>query len=293
MTTLIKYESKEFSRAHQAIIETANEIIAEYDSQGFTLTLRQLYYQFVARDVIPNSIQSYKRLGSIINDARLAGVVSWTAIEDRTRNLQSLSTWDTPGEIMQSAVDSYLRDKWADQDYRPEVWIEKEALVGVIAGICNRLEVPFFACRGYNSQSEQWRAGMRFSHYRKNGQEPIVFHLGAHDPSGIDMTRDNRTRLGLFAGGNVELKRLALNYDQVEQYGPPPNPAKVTDSRFDGYEKEFGEESWELDALEPNTIVGLISEAVLAVRNDKEWKRSLARQEKERDMIRKAWNEVV
>lgn len=78
--------------------------------------LRQLYYQFVARDLIPNKQTEYKRLGSVINDARLAGLIDWTAIEDRTRNLRKVSTWDTPNDILRSAASSFKLDLWENQD---------------------------------------------------------------------------------------------------------------------------------------------------------------------------------
>lgn len=267
----IAYIEKNFGSASLDIIDTANEIIEEYQQAGYSLTLRQLYYQFVARDMLKNTMQSYKRLGSIINDARLAGLVSWKAIEDRTRNLKSVATWSTPRDILLTAANAYREDLWAEQDYRPEVWIEKEALVGVIAGVCDDLRVPYFACRGYSSQSEQWSAAMRFKGYRRNGQTPIVLHLGDHDPSGIDMTRDNRDRLQLLSGGPVEVVRLALNSDQIQQYNPPPNPAKMTDSRSSGYVAEFGLSSWELDALSPSVISELVKGSIDGLINAAAW----------------------
>ncbi len=80
---------------------------------------------------IPNTQKSYKRVGNVINDARLAGLIDWDAIEDRTRNTITNSHWKSPARILDSVVDSYAADKWADQPYRVEVWIEKEALAGV------------------------------------------------------------------------------------------------------------------------------------------------------------------
>ena len=88
MSSLITYTPKRFSAGSLAMIEKANEIIADYAAQGFTLTLRQLYYQFVSKDLLPNKQAEYKRLGSVINDARMAGMLDWEAIEDRTRNVK-------------------------------------------------------------------------------------------------------------------------------------------------------------------------------------------------------------
>ena len=269
--TYLAYINKKFTQSTLNVIAQANLIIKEYEDQGLVLTLRQIFYQHVARGLMPNSLQSYNRLGSIVNDGRLAGLISWTAIEDRTRFLRGLQTFESPEEAIKQVKDEYKRDMWANQHYRPEVWIEKDALVGVIEGICSELRVNFFACRGYSSQSEQWRAGQRFANYIQKGQRPIVFHLGDHDPSGIDMTRDNADRLSMFAGVPIQVIRLALNMSQVEQYNPPDNPAKLTDSRAAAYIEQFGDSSWELDALEPIVMRNLIRDAVLQFRDDALW----------------------
>lgn len=291
----IAYISKNFRPDSEALIARCNQIITAYQRQGYDLTLRQLYYQLVSRDVIPNTERSYKNLGSLVNDGRLAGLIDWTAIVDRTRNLELNSHWSTPAEIMASAAQSFAIDKWADQPYRPEVWVEKEALAGIIERVASQLDVPWFSCRGYTSQSEMWGAGRRLARWQQAGQEPIIFHLGDHDPSGIDMTRDIVDRLEMFTGGYIELRRLALNWDQIEQYTPPPNPAKLSDSRANGYVELYGYESWELDALEPTILNGLISDAVASVRDDALYNVQVAREKEHIAALTKAadrWQEV-
>jgi hypothetical protein len=181
------------------VIEQANGIIAEYEAQGFTMTLRQLYYQFVARDLLVNTMQSYKRLGSIVSDARDAGLIDWDAIEDRTRELVTHTSWDSPEEVVGAVARQYREDIWANQLWRPEVWIEKEALLGVIEGVCTDFRVPYYAHRGNNSQSEQYKAGKRYAQLFDQGRIPLVLHLADHDPNGLDMTRDNTERLALYA----------------------------------------------------------------------------------------------
>jgi hypothetical protein len=291
----IKYKDLNLKPSTLKLVKTCNAIIAEYQAQGFTLTLRQLYYQLVSRDIIANRQREYKRLGSIVNDARLAGLIDWRAIEDRTRNLQSLSHWTNPEELVSACAEQFRVDMWADQEYRPEVWIEKDALVGVIEGVCEEFDVSFFSCRGYTSQSEMWMAAQRLKRYLDGGQTPVIFHFGDHDPSGKDMTRDITDRLELFMGG-LEVKRLALNMDQVEQYEPPPNPAKTTDSRYGAYIAEFGGESWELDALEPAVIATLIRDAVTALIDQDLWDEKTAEVEKDKKLlglVAEKWNAVV
>ena len=291
-----KFKAMKFRRSSLAIIDKANEIITEYQGMGFSLTLRQLYYQFVARGLIPNKQTEYKRLGEIINNARLAGLTDWSAIEDRTRNVRRIAMWDSPQSILDAVAAQYAENPWDTQKYQPEVWIEKDALVGVIEPICERMRVPYFACRGYTSQSEQYRAGKRFAAAIRAKKKPLVLHLGDHDPSGLDMTRDNGERLRMFARKGVIVKRLALNMDQVEQYNPPPNPAKESDSRFEDYRAEHGDESWELDALDPPVIEKLIQDALDEVIDQDAWRDVMEREEANKaDLVAVAhrWDDVA
>jgi hypothetical protein len=257
----IAYQTFRFKPESLDIITVAEEICEQYAADGYDLTLRQLYYQFVARDYLPNTQQSYKRLGGIVNDARLAGLIDWDHLVDRTRNLASLATWSSPASIVSACAAQYREDKWRDQAEYVEVWVEKEALAGVVARAANAWQVPYFSCRGYVSQSEMHGAAQRIREHERGGQKVTVIHLGDHDPSGLDMTRDIRDRIAMF-GSLATIKRIALNMDQVEQYSPPPNPAKVTDARFTDYQAEYGDDSWELDALDPATLDALIRDEI-------------------------------
>lgn len=291
----IAYIAKRFSRSSVRLIDLANQIIADYQAQGFRLTLRQLYYQFVSRDLIANTLKEYKRLGSIINDARLAGHIDWDAIEDRTRSVRSLAHWGSPTDIVEACASQFRVDKWEGQPYRPEVWIEKEALAGVVDGVCRELDIPYLSCRGYTSQSEMWSSAMRLADIAKGGQTPLILHFGDHDPSGIDMSRDIGDRLEMF-GASVEFRRLALNMDQVDEHEPPPNPAKTTDSRFSDYQKKHGDESWELDALEPRLIADMIRQNVIALRDEDLWEAAQQRESDHREeigLVASHWDTIV
>lgn len=127
-------------------------------------------------------------------------------------------------------------------------------------------------------------------------RDVVILHFGDHDPSGLDMTRDIRDRLSLFGAPGVDVRRLALNMDQVEEHEPPPNPAKETDSRFANYQAEFGDESWELDALEPTILAGLVRDEVNGLIDDKPWKkvkREEGRARAELQAISDQYDEVV
>lgn len=288
----IRYIDKGFTEKSLEVVARAESILNEYEAQGFLLTLRQLYYQFVARGLLANTQAEYKRLGKIINDARLTGLIDWQSIVDRTRELEKVTHWDSPEEIVWAAAQSFRIDKWASQTYRPEVWIEKDALVGVIEKTCIGLDVPYLSCRGYISQSEMWVGAMRLADYLHAGQSPVVLHLADHDPSGVDMTRDIQDRFDLFTGGEIHVLRLGLNQDQIKQYDPPPNPTKITDSRANTYIAEHGLDSWELDALEPQVINELISNAVATYRDDREWAKAEAEERHHIEQLKEAAREM-
>lgn len=281
----IEYVPKNFSADRLQMIEKVNKVVAEYQKQGYSLTLRQVYYQMVARDIIPNNMRSYKNLGNLINDARLAGLIDWLAIEDRTRNLRGNSHWTEPGKVIESAAYSYRRDHWEGQPNYVEVWVEKDALIGIVGQICGKLDVNHFSCRGYVSQSEMWAAARRLHRRQEAGQRVVLLHLGDHDPSGKDMSRDIQERLVTFETYGVTFKQLALNMDQVELYNPPPNPAKLSDSRASGYIEEYGDECWELDALEPKVISDLISKNVEKYRDDTLYNAVVEREAEERRQL--------
>lgn len=281
----ISYIDKSFRRDKLQLIDKINEVIRNYIAQGYSLTLRQVYYQLVARAIIENNEKSYKNVGNLISDARLAGLIDWNSIEDRTRNMRGNSHWSSPGSIINSAAYSYHLDHWEGQDYYVEVWVEKDALIGIVGQICGQLDVNFFSCRGYVSQSEMWGAAQRLKIRQDQGQNVVLLHLGDHDPSGKDMSRDIQDRLRIFEAYNVEFHRLALNMNQIEEYNPPPNPAKLTDSRATQYIDEFGYDSWELDALEPQVISDLIESNVKKYRNERLYNKILEREKKEKSLL--------
>lgn len=306
----IKYDTIKFNADKKAIIDRANVIIADYQAQNLDLTLRQLYYQFVSKDAFPdswkdpktgstNNEKSYDKLGIIITNGRMAGLIDWGAIVDRTRHVRQQPHWSSPQDIVNVCAAQFAIDKWARQPNYVEVWIEKDALLGVVEGVCQENDVPYMACRGYASASEVWRAGYnRFRPKLQAGKHGVVLYLGDHDPSGMDMPRDLQCRLDTFTSkpGGVKIKRLALNIDQVELYDPPPNPTKVTDSRAAKYIDEFGQECWELDALDPIVIRDLISAAIEEYREEDLWQDALSQERAGRQSLKAVathWDDVI
>jgi hypothetical protein len=282
-----QFIEKNFKPESLEKIALINSILAEYDAEGYDLTLRQLYYQLVARGYIENSERSYKRTGDLLNNARLAGLVDWEMITDRGRNTIFPPHWDNPAEIVKAAAAQFSIDKWENQDYHIEVMVEKQALEGVLIPVCQKLDIRFTANKGYSSSSTMYEIGKRL--LDKYGDHQIlILYLGDHDPSGIDMTRDVEDRLRMFADTNdIEVVRLALNWDQIEQWQPPENPAKETDARFAQYRARYGESSWELDAIEPRVLADLVKEAVYKYRDVDKWDEEINRERKMKRELQK------
>jgi|SRR5882757_1678431 len=263
------YVDRKFRADSLALIKMMSGVLEDYRRQGFVLTLRQLYYQLVSRNVVPNTERSYKNVGSLLNDARLAGLLDWDMIEDRTRSFIDRSKWADGSEILQSVAAQFHADLWEGQERRVFLIVEKEALVGVFENICEEYDIPLLAARGYPSVSVVREFAMT---RLRRSDSALILHFGDHDPSGIDMTRDLTDRIDLFNSSvDVELRRIALNMEQIEEHQPPPNPAKVTDSRFTEYARLHGTESWELDALTPQLLVGLVEEHVRPEIDEEVW----------------------
>lgn len=273
-----KYRDINFTPERLELIDWVRRVVETYGRQGMNVSVRQVYYRAVASGLLPSAGSTYNKIQGALNDGRMAGLIPWTYVEDRGRGLRGLTTWDSPAAVLRHASATYLRDLWAGQPYRPEVWVEKQALEGVVGDICSsdELRVDFYATKGYDSQSQQWRAGQRLARYIQKGQRPIILYLGDHDPSGLHMTEDVAKRLYLFTGVPVMVQRIALTMTQIEKYNPPPFDVKMGDSRAAGYVAEHGGDAWELDALDPSVLKQLITDSVMMLRDQRIWDENLA-----------------
>jgi hypothetical protein len=288
------YEAYKPQKEARQIIWKARSIISSYMAQGLTLTLRQLYYQFVAQDLIPNTEKSYKRLGNIISRARLGGYLDWDAIEDRARQPVVWREFESTRSLLDWASRSYRLPRLKGQPVYVELWVEKDALAGVLEPLAARYHVTLMVNRGYSSSSAMKDSAdrIRSACVRNGSQEARILYLGDMDPSGEDMVRDIKERIDTFTnegllidwdaeeedgGPKIEdysemrerqpqlyvgVQKLALTMAQVKQYQPPPNPAKLTDSRAKEYIKKYGRSSWEVDALPPNVLQDLIRKSL-------------------------------
>lgn len=268
----IKYRDVRLSKANKERLAVINSIIAQYQSEGYILTLRQLYYQLVSRDIIPNKLAEYSKLSTLLKEGRMGGIVDWSAIEDRLRRPSSPSCWDSPKVAMQAIVDQYRRPRMDGQLKYVEVWVEKDALSGVLKRVTHKYGIPILVNRGYSSASAMFDAYKRFEDHLEDNEHGlksvVILYLGDFDPSGMDMIRDISSRTIEFAEKRFgddfpfEIKPIALTREQIYQYNPPPNPAKRTDPRSANFIADHGTTSWEVDALPPNILNQVLDDAI-------------------------------
>lgn len=251
-----KFDDKlRLSRANKIMLETINDILEEYKNDGYVLTLRQLYYQLVSKDIIPNNDKEYAKLSNILKKGRMAGIVDWSAIEDRVR-VPKLPYWvKGVKEAIKDTIEQYRINRMAGQDRNIEIWVEKDALSNVLYRVSSKYHIRLMVNRGYSSVSAMYDA------YNRLNSGDVILYFGDHDPSGMDMIRDVKERLAEF-GIDVDVRPIALTMEQIKKFNPPPNPAKITDPRAKWYIEKYGKTSWELDALPPRELIRLAENAV-------------------------------
>ncbi len=287
-----KFKDKEFTPRVMAMIEEADRIITRYMAMGYDLSTRQIFYQFVSKKVLvdgkpfANTDRNYQNLQAIIAEGRVCGLLDWEGVRDRNRITHALNTHDSMRECLQEVNDGFRRNKWKTQPSYVEVMVEKQALEGILIPLCERWEVPFTANKGYSSDGSLYQRGKYIQSMRDvEGKDVHVIYLGDHDPSGVDMTRDVLERLSLYSDGPVNVHRVALTIEQVEDLKLPPDPAKVSDSRAAAYIERYGESSWELDAIEPELLVSLVEGKIRELVHPGAWETALKQQESEQNTL--------
>lgn len=257
------------------LIETARAILAEYNP----MTVRQVYYQLVSRQVIENNRSQYQAVSNALVDARKEGVIPWEWIEDRLRRPRTVGMWDDLADFAKTAVSAYRRDVWESQSAYIEFWLEKDALSGIFEELLEPYGVTLNVGRGYDGWDSIHNAAERFG----DGEGETILYFGDFDPSGEDMVRSLIERLEFF-GSCPQVIKCALNLDDIKRYNLPPDFTKQTDSRRAAFVAKYGDLSVELDALPPDVLRARIT-AELEGRMDLDalkQVRDLEREEKQR-----------
>jgi hypothetical protein len=349
----IKFRDVHLSPKNKQRLNVINSIIEEYQNQGYILTLRQLYYQLVSRDVVPNKQSEYSKLSTLLKEGRMSGIVDWDAIEDRLRRPSSPASFDTPEDLLDAGIQQYQLPRMEGQKTYVEVWVEKDALSGVLSRVTRKYHIPILVNRGYSSVSAMYDSYNRFKKAIVAGQKVVILYLGDYDPSGIDMIRDIEDRIKEFlvvnegnifkkqlkdieyisfidlyppdqeiyfnavkkydkkadqdellrladqvymnvkkneaivklVSENFSIKSIALTKDQIRQYDPPPNPAKVSDPRAKDFIEKFGDTSWEVDALKPEVLNAILTTNIKELIDSEMYDEIVSREEADKEKL--------
>lgn len=287
MSKISYIEPKKWNSHTKQLLETIENVVQGYLSEGYSLTLRQLYYQLVSKNIISNSESEYKKIGRILKDARMAGIIDWDAIEDHGRVPNIPNYYENIDELIDVAANSYRVNRWADQPNYVEIWCEKDALTSILNPITTKYQVPLIIDRGYSSVTAMQKASLRILQQSYNhGKQSYILYLGDYDPSGLDMERDIEDRLREFEC-QPEIIRVALTKKQIEEHQLPPNPAKITDPRAKRYFEEYGNESWELDALEPSVLSSMLEKKIRDILDVTKYNKSVESEKLDLEQLRK------
>lgn len=232
------------SRSTKAQMDSVRAAIVAVLREAHPMTVRQAYYQLVAKQIIENSRASYQKISNLLVELRKSGDVPWEWIEDRLRRPRKVAQWGSLADFVEKVKASYRRDVWATQPYYVECWLEKDALSGIFESVLHPFGVTLNVGRGFDGWTSIHDAAERYG----DGKGVVVLYWGDFDPSGEDMVRSLRERLAWFPS-TPDIVKCALTADDIVRYNLPPDAAKRTDSRSAAFIAEHGDVSVELDAL--------------------------------------------
>ena len=225
------------------------------------MTVRQLFYQLTTLGVINKTEAEYKQtVCRLTANMRFAGELPWHWLADNTRWIRKPMTYGGLDDCLEQAQRAYRRSLWDPNtnDQYVEVWLEKDALSGVLYEVTREYDVPLMVTRGYPSLSYLHSAAATIQQELEErwGGEATIYYFGDFDPSGLDISRNTEKRLQEFVDSDaLAFKRVAVNEDQIAELLLPTRPTKATDSRS----KNFGSDiSCEVDAIRPDVLRSMV-----------------------------------
>jgi hypothetical protein len=247
------------------------------------ITGRGVGYKLFTQKLIPSmSRRDMRVVYRLLLLARERGIIPWNWIVDETRGIERVATWDDPEDYARSVAESYRREFWNQQPHRIQVWSEKGTVRGVLAPVLNKYQVGFNPVHGFNSATNTYEAAQD-----DDGRDLIVLYVGDYDPSGMYMSEaDLPKRLAQYGGDHIELRRIALTADQVGSLPSFPASDKTKDTRYRWFVNRYGDQCWELDAMDPRVLRNLVEDAIQALIDPVAWARCEAVNKEEQKSMR-------
>lgn len=243
------------------------------------MTVRQVFYQATVHNIVEKTEQGYNKVQIALAAMRRAGAMPYDWIVDFTRRQRKPRTFRDVSHALQETSRFYRKDLWASAESYVEIWLEKDALSGVLLPVTSKYDVPLMVARGYASLSFLSEAAA----FMEAEDRPVhIYHLGDFDPSGVDAGRKiEQTLRELAPAAEIHFERIAVTPDQIAALNLPTRPTKQTDSRAKG----FGAVSVELDAIDPHRLRALVEEAIERHLPPHEYRVLMAAERSEREAI--------
>ena len=211
---------------------------------------------------------------------RRSGLLPYYWLADNTRWQRKPTTFNGIEEALEATASFYRKSLWTDADAYVEVWLEKDALAGVVYPITSVFDVPLMVARGYASLSFLHNAA---EHINELDVPAYIYHLGDYDPSGVNAgEKIEETLRELASDAEINFERIAVTPEQIADWDLPTRPTKATDTRA----KDFGEISVELDAIEPSRLRAIVQEAIEYHLPPRHFEVLKAAEDSERDLLR-------
>jgi|SRR5262245_15997289 len=269
------YRTSPIRRSPEQMAELLAAILGVIDEEEGAMTIRHLFYRLVGLGVIEKTERAYKTLCGHLAKWRRDGEVAWDSFTDSTRWHIAPPMFDNPEDAWKRTCRSYRRDLWATQYWYIEVWVEKDAIAGLIEPVTREFGVPLFVCRGFASLSSMYSAALTFKEVQEQAKEVCIYHLADYDPSGhaaadaIERTFENDFDCP------INFERIAILPEHIEQFDLATRPVKEsTHTR-----SWTGAECVELDSMRPADLRGLIEAAITSRIEARAWN-ALRRTEK-------------
>jgi hypothetical protein len=248
--------------------ELRDSILDIVNAEAGPITIRHLFYRLVGLAIIEKTERVYKTLCRHVAHWRKKGEIPWESFSDSTRWHIAEPTFDSPEDAWSRTCASYRRDLWATQPWYPEVWVEKDAIAGVIVDLTSSLGVPLFVCRGFASLSSMFSASNTFKAVQAKGKSVVIFHLGDYDPSGHAAADAIERSLEEDFDCEVNFERIAILREHITLFNLPTRPVKPGDSRS----RNWGDSGCvELDSMRPADLREIVEVEITSRINKRAW----------------------
>jgi hypothetical protein len=266
-------------RSTKAEVEARRKALLAIVAEMQPMTVRQVFYQATVHGLVEKAESGYAKVQTDLTLMRREGVLPYDWLADNTRWQRKPRTFDSVEDALNATAQFYRKSLWADADAYVEIWLEKDALAGVVYPVTSMYDVPLMVARGYASLSFLHSA----AEFINDLTVPIyIYHLGDYDPSGVNAgEKIEETLREMAPDAEIHFERLAVTREMIRAWRLPTRPTKTSDTRAKG----FGNISVELDAIDPQRLRDLVQAVIEVHLPARQFEVLKAAEESERELL--------